>query len=71
MIVTIISNKKYEIIKISFKYHNHINVFDKINVNKLFKHKSYDHAIEIKNKILFFDFIYNLFITKFEIFRLY
>ena len=44
-------------------------MLDKINVNKLFKHKSYDHAIESKNKSLYFDFIYNLFITKFEIFK--
>ena len=39
-IVTIISNTKNEIIKISFKYHNYANVFDWINANELFKHKS-------------------------------
>ena len=70
-IVTIISNKKNDIIKILFKYHDYANVFDKIDINKLFKHKTYDYAIETKNKILFFDFTYNLFITKLEIFRKY
>ena len=37
----------------------------------MFEHKFHDHAIETKNKILSFDFIYNLFITKFETFRKY
>ena len=46
-------------------------MFDQIDVNQLFKHKSYDHAIETKSKILLFDFIYNLFMTKFEVFRKY
>ena len=45
-------------------------MFDEINANKLFKHRFQDHAIETKNNF-FFDFIYNLFITKFEIFRKY
>ena len=46
-------------------------MLNKINTNKLFKPKFYNPAIETKNKILFFDFIYNLFITKFETFRKY
>ena len=46
-------------------------MFDEIETNKLFKHKSHDHAIETKNRLKFFDFIYKLFITKFEIFRKY
>ena len=33
----------------------------------MFTHKFHDHAIKTKNKIFFFDFNYNLFITKFEI----
>ena len=37
----------------------------------MFKHTFHRHAIETKNKILSFDFIYNLFITKFEAFRKY
>ena len=58
--MTIIFNKKNEKIKISFKYQNYIDVFDEINANKLSKHKSYNYAIETKNKILSFEFIYNL-----------
>ena len=69
--MTVISNKNIEIIKIVFKYHDYANVFDKIDANKLFKHRFYDHAIETKNKIFSFDFIYNLFITKLETFRKY
>ena len=46
-------------------------MFDETNVNKLFKHRFHDHAIETKNKILFFDFVYNLFIKKSETFRKY
>ena len=40
-------------IDISLKYHNYIDVFDDINVNKLFKHRFHDHAIETKNKLFF------------------
>ena len=69
--MTIISNKKIEVIKILFKYHDYVNVFDKINRNKLFEHRSHDYAIETKNKIVYFEFSYNLFITKFEIFKKY
>ena len=69
-IVTIIS-KKNEIIKILFKYHDYADVFDKIDVNKLFEHKFHDYVIETKGKIFFFDFIYNLFIRKLETFRKY
>ena len=45
-------------------------MFDEINANKLIKHRFHDQAIE--TKIFFFlDFIHNLFITTFEIFRKY
>ena len=47
--MTIILNKKNEIIKISCKYHNDINV----NINKLFKLRSYDHAMKTKNTFIF------------------
>ena len=70
-IMTIISNKKIEIITIQFKYYDYTNAFDKIDMNKLFKHKFYNHAIETKNKILSFDFIYILFITKLQNYRKY
>ena len=51
MNVTIISNKKNEIIL--FKYYDYIDVLDETDLNKLFEHKSYDHAIETKNKMGF------------------
>ena len=50
---------------------NCINVFDEIDANKLSKHRFHDHVIETKNKIFSFEFIYNLFIIKFEIFKKY
>ena len=55
--------------KILFKYYNYRNVFDKININNLFKHKSYDHVTEPKNKIFSFDFNNNLFITNLKFFE--
>ena len=69
-VVTAISNKKNEIIKISFKYYHYTDVFDEIDINKLFKPKFHDYAIESK---IFFSilFIIYLFITKFETFRKY
>ena len=69
--ITIISDEKNKKIKISFKYQNYANVFNKIDANKLLKHRSYDHAIETKNKILSFIFIYNLFITELEALKRY
>ena len=47
-------------IKISFKYQNYADVFDKINANKLSKQRSYDYAIKTKNKIFYY-FLSNLF----------
>ena len=55
-IMIVILNKKNEIIKISFKYHDFVDVFDETNANKLFEHRSYNHAIETKNKMFFFRF---------------
>ena len=52
-IVTVISNKKNEVIKISFKYHNYTDVFNKIDASKLFEHRSHDDAIETKDKFFF------------------
>ena len=54
--MTAISNKKNEIKKMSFKHHDYANVFDEIDIKKLFKHRSHDHAIEIKTKFIFFIF---------------
>ena len=68
--MTIIFDEKDEKI-ISFKYQTYVNVFDKIDANKLLKHKSHDHAIETKNKILFFEFLYNLSIIELETLRIY
>ena len=51
--ITIISNKKSERTKILFKFHDYTNLFDKINVNKLFKYKFHDYAIETKSNCFF------------------
>ena len=64
--MTTISDEKNEKIKFSSKYQNYASVFDEIDANKLSKHRFHDHAIETKNKILFFEFIYNLSITELE-----
>ena len=67
--ITIISNKKNEVIKILFKYPNYTTVFDEIDANKFFDHKSYNYAIETKSKIFSFESIYIVFITKFKAFK--
>ena len=69
--MTTIFDEKNEKIKISFKYQNYTDMFNKTDANKLSKHRFHDHAIETKNKIFFFEFIYNLFITKLETFEKY
>ena len=46
-------------------------MFDEIDTNNLFKHRSCNHAIEIKIKFIYFDLIFHLFVAKFEIFRKY
>ena len=70
-VMTIIFNEKDEKIKVSSKYQNYADVFDETDANELSKHRSHDHAIETKNKIFFFEFIYNLFITELETLRKY
>ena len=69
--MTIIFNKKDKKIKVSFKYQNYVDVFDEIDANELSEHRFHNYAIETKNKILFFEFIYNLFITELETLRKY
>ena len=56
---------------ISFKYQNYTDVFNEINANKLSKHRSFDYVIETKNKIFFFEFIYNLSIIELETLKKY
>ena len=46
---------------------NSLKMFDEIDANKMFQHRFHDYAFEMKNKIFSFDFIYNLFSTKFAI----
>jgi hypothetical protein len=41
--------------KIFEKYKNFTEIFDKINVNKLLKHDSQNHAINTKNKMFSFE----------------
>jgi hypothetical protein len=53
------------------KYKNFANVFDKINVDKLLKHDSQDHAINTKSKMFSFELMYNLSMIKFELFKKY
>ena len=69
MMTTIFDEKNEKII--SFKYSNYADVFDKIDANKLSKYKCHDYAIETKNKISFFEFIYNLFIIELKTLRKY
>ena len=69
--MTTIFDKKDEKIKILFKYQNYVNVSNKINTNKLSKYRFHNHAIETKNKIFSFEFIYNLFIIKLETLKKY
>ncbi len=57
--------------KILEKYKNFANVFDKININKLLKHDSQNHAINTKNKMFSFESIYNLSIIEFKLFKKY
>ena len=70
-VMTTIFDEKNEKIKISFKYQNYADVFDEINANELLKHKSHDHAIKTKKKILSFESIYNLFIIELETLKKY
>ena len=46
--ITTIFDEKNEKITISFKYQNYANVFNKIDSNKLLKHRFHDYAIESK-----------------------
>jgi hypothetical protein len=47
--------------KLFKKYQDFANVFDKTNIDKLFKHDSQNHAIKmIENKSFSFELIYNL-----------
>ena len=59
--------KKIEII-LSKKYRKFVDVFDKQNANKLSQHDRFDHVIK---KNFFFEFIYNLLITKLKFFKKY
>jgi hypothetical protein len=53
------------------KYKDFVNVFDKINADKLFEHDSQDHAINTKSKMFSFESIYNLSMIKLELFKEY
>jgi hypothetical protein len=51
--------------KLFEKYQDFANVFNKVNVDKFFKHNSQNYVIEIiKSKLFSFEFIYNLLIIK-------
>ncbi len=38
-------------VKLSLKYQNFLNVFDRAQVNKLSSHRSYDHKIKLINDV--------------------
>jgi hypothetical protein len=57
--------------KLFEKYKDFANVFDKINVNKLFEHNSQNHAINTKNKMFSFELMYNLLMIELELFKKY
>jgi hypothetical protein len=57
--------------KIFEKYKDFVNVFDKINANKLLKQDSQNHAINTKNKMFSFELMYNLLMIKLELFKKY
>jgi hypothetical protein len=58
--------------KLSEKYQDFANVFDKTNVDKLREHDSQNHAIEtIENKSFSFESIYNLSIIELKTLREY
>ena len=61
--------KKMKIILLK-KYQKFVNVFNKQNANKLSQHDCFNYAIKIEKKS-FFEFIYNLSITKLKIFKKY
>ena len=67
--MTILFDENNEKIKFLFKHQNYANVFDEIDANELSKHRYHDHAIETKNTIFFFEFIYNLSIIELETLR--
>ena len=38
-------------VKLSLKYQNFLDVFDRVQVDKLSSHRSYDHKIELTNNV--------------------
>ncbi len=46
-------------------------MFDKINANKLLKYNLQDHVINTKNKMFFFELMYNLLMIEFKLLRKY
>ncbi len=68
LIIETMMKSSQEIFK---KYKDFANVFDKMKANKLSKHDSQNHEINTKNKISWFESIYNLFVIEFEIFKKY
>jgi hypothetical protein len=53
------------------KYEDFVNVFDKINTNKLLKHDSQNHAINTKSKMFSFESMYILSMTELELLKEY
>ena len=58
IVITILGKRNKSIkILILFKYHDYINVFDEIDINKQFQHRFHDYAIETTNNLFSILFI--------------
>ena len=57
--------------EIFFEYKEFENVFSDEQIKKLFEHKFDDHVINIENKKLSFDSLYNLSVIEFKTLRKY
>ena len=56
---------------LSKKYDSYVNVFSEENADLLSAHKVSDHAIDLDEKELSYDSLYNLFNTELEVLRGY
>ena len=56
---------------LSKKYDSYVNIFSEENVNLLSTYKVNDYAIDLNEKKLLYNLLYNLFNTELEILRDY
>ena len=69
----LISKKKINsTLKLLKKYHDYLNVFSQKDANKLFKHQSYNHKINLKfDKQSTFDSLYKMSLNEFKCLKKY